>query len=146
MFVEYESDVEEERARVAELLENLRIEAEVLVFWLASGDVKSYQVIINGDDTDAEAVAQVEKVLEDEDWWNSLKNMRGKIRTGSSSAFEELSAIDDANVWPGSSSQERDVSVARYEDRLRTPNQTFPRKAIIQQPEQFWSQLRNAHP
>ena len=76
VFVEYESDVEEERARVAELLENLRIEAEVLVFWLASGDVKSYQVIINGDDTDAEAVAQVEKVLEDEEWWNSLKNMR----------------------------------------------------------------------
>jgi potassium/chloride transporter 9 len=119
VFVEYESDVEEERARVAELLENLRIEAEVLVFWLASGDVKSYQAIINGDDADAEAAAQVEKVLEDEDWWNSLKNMRGKIRTGSSSAFEELSAIDDANVWPGPSSQERDVSVARYEDRLR---------------------------
>jgi solute carrier family 12 (potassium/chloride transporters), member 9 len=118
VFVEYESDVEEERARVAELLENLRIEAEVLVFWLASGDVKSYQVIINGDETDAEAVAQVEKVLEDEEWWNSLKNMRGKIRTGSSSVVEELSVIDDANVWPGPS-QEREVSVARYEDRLR---------------------------
>jgi potassium/chloride transporter 9 len=119
VFVEYESDVEEERARVAELLENLRIEAEVLVFWLASGDVKSYQVIINGDETDAEVVAQVEKVLEDEEWWNSLKNMRGKIRTGSSSVFEELSVIDDANVWPGPSPQEREVSVARYEDRLR---------------------------
>jgi potassium/chloride transporter 9 len=119
VFVEYESDVEEERARVAELLENLRIEAEILVFWLASGDVKSYQVIINGDDTDAEAVAQVEKVLEDEEWWNSLKNMRGKIRTGTSSALEELSAIEDTNFWPGPSPQERDISMARYEDRVR---------------------------
>jgi potassium/chloride transporter 9 len=119
VFVEYESDVEEERSRVAELLENLRIEAEILVFWLASGNVKSYQVIINGDDTDAEAEAQVEKVLEDEDWWKGLKKIRGKGRTGDTSAFEELSTIDDANAWPSSSFQERDVSVARYEDRLR---------------------------
>ena len=118
VFVEYESDIEEERSRVAELLENLRIEAEVLVFWLASGDVKTYQVIINGDDTDAEAEAQVEKALEDEDWWKGLKKIRGKVRTGDTSAFEDLSATDDANAWPGSSFQERDVSMARYDDRL----------------------------
>jgi potassium/chloride transporter 9 len=119
VFVEYELDVEEERSRVAELLENLRIEAEILVFWLASGDVKSYKVIINGEYTDAAAAAQVEKVLEDEDWWKGLKKIRGKAGTGDTSALEELSAIDDANAWPGSSFQERDVSVARYEDRLR---------------------------
>ena len=119
VFVEYESEVEEERSRVAELLENLRIEAEILVFWLASGDVKSYQVIVNGNDTDVEAEAQVEKVLEDEDWWKGLKKVRGKIRTGDSSAFEELSVMDDANAWPGSSFQERDASVGGYEDRLR---------------------------
>jgi potassium/chloride transporter 9 len=46
VFVEYESDVEEERGRVMLLLENLRIEAEVLVFWLASGDLSTYEVIV----------------------------------------------------------------------------------------------------
>lgn len=40
VFVEYESDVDEERSRVTTLLRNLRIEAEVLVFWLASGNLK----------------------------------------------------------------------------------------------------------
>ena len=119
VFVEYESDVEEERSRVAELLENLRIEAEILVFWLASGDVKSYQVIVNGEDTDKEAEEQVEKVLEDEDWWKGIKKIRGKVRSGDTSAWEELSAIDDANAWSGISYQERDASVARYDDRLR---------------------------
>ena len=119
VFVEYESDVEEERSRVAELLENLRIEAEILVFWLASGTVKSYQVIINGDDIDGEAEAQVEKVLEDEDWWKGIKRIRGKVKTGDTSTFGELSALDDANAWPGTSFQEREVSLVRSEDRLR---------------------------
>lgn len=40
VFVEYESDVDEERERVTTLLRNLRIDAEVLVFWLASGNLK----------------------------------------------------------------------------------------------------------
>ena len=118
VFVEYESDVAEERARVAELLENLRIEAEILVFWLASGDVKSYQVIVNGDDTDAEAEQQVEKVLEDEDWWKGLKKLRGKIRTGETSALDDLSVLEEVSGWPGSLPA-RDTSVARYDDRLR---------------------------
>ena len=40
VFVEYETDVDEERGRVTTLLRNLRIEAEVMVFWLASGHLK----------------------------------------------------------------------------------------------------------
>ncbi len=38
VFVEYESDVEEERGRVKTLLDNLRIHADIRVFWLASGN------------------------------------------------------------------------------------------------------------
>jgi potassium/chloride transporter 9 len=48
VFVEYETDVEEERDRVTTLLKNLRIEAKILVFWLASGGLKMYEVIVNG--------------------------------------------------------------------------------------------------
>ena len=78
VFVEYESDVEEERARVGTLLEKLRIRAEVLVFWLAAGDVKSYQMVVNGNNTavDTETEDQVEKILEDEQWWADLKRHR----------------------------------------------------------------------
>lgn len=48
VFVEYGSDVEEERGRVKTLLDNLRIPAQVLVFWLASGELKTYRMIVNG--------------------------------------------------------------------------------------------------
>jgi hypothetical protein len=39
--VEYETDVEDERGRVEALLDKLRIAAEVLVFWLACGDLQA---------------------------------------------------------------------------------------------------------
>ena len=80
VFVEYESDVEEERGRVETLLENLRINAEVLVFWLASGDVKSYQVIVNGavSDSGTSMDEEIDKVLESEEWWQELQKLRGK--------------------------------------------------------------------
>ena len=114
VFVEYESDVAEERERVASLLENLRIEAQILVFWLASGDVRTYQVIVNGVEEDADAVRRVEKVLEDEEWWKDLQRLRGKVRTGEMSAIEELTIADDI-AWPSASFQHgRDTSAVRF--------------------------------
>ncbi|KAF3481624.1 uncharacterized protein GIQ15_04383 [Arthroderma uncinatum] len=78
VFVEYETDVEEERGRVMTLLERLRISAEVLVFWLASGDLQTYRVIINGEknNVDKDIMDSVEKTLEDEDWWKELGRYR----------------------------------------------------------------------
>lgn len=117
VFVEYESDVEEERARVSTLLENLRIRAEILVFWLASGDIRSYQLIVNGDSSsaDAEVEEQVEKVLEDEEWWSDLKRLRGKLSRGESTASESLAWAEDLSsatpAWPG----KRENSAARFE-------------------------------
>jgi solute carrier family 12 (potassium/chloride transporters), member 9 len=123
VFVEYESDVEEERARVATLLENLRIRAEILVFWLASGDVKSYQLVVNGDSSsaDAEVEEQVEKVLEDEEWWSDLKRLRGKISGGELTASESLAVAEElsgaAPAWPSASFQhgKRENSITRFE-------------------------------
>ena len=109
VFVEYESDVEEERARVKKLLSNLRIEAEVLVFWLASGDVKTYQVIVNGN-TEAAVICaeqQANDALKDEEWWHDIQKLRG--RRGDISATEELADIEGllhvAPAWPSSSFQ-----------------------------------------
>lgn len=93
VFVEYESDVEEERGRVKALLYNLRIRAEVLVFWLASGDLKTYQIIINGSTNAAGKSIEkhVDDVLQDEAWWRHVQELRGK--RNELSAVEELSEV-----------------------------------------------------
>lgn len=74
VFVEYETDVEDERIRVEALLEKLRIEAEVIVFWLACGDLNAYRIIVNGDNSPevADAQEKVNTVLRDEDWWQAV--------------------------------------------------------------------------
>jgi len=115
VFVEYESDVEEERSRVVSLLENLRIEAEVLVFWLACGDMKSYNLIVNGQDVDEESLDQCNKVLEDELWWKELQAVRGKVsKSGDMSAADALSMAEDF-TWPSSLPSKRENSMIQYE-------------------------------
>ncbi|KAK9767020.1 hypothetical protein K7432_003495 [Basidiobolus ranarum] len=47
-FVEHQRDVEEERRRVETLLENLRVEAELHVFWLDCEELTSYSAIVKG--------------------------------------------------------------------------------------------------
>lgn len=119
VFVEYESDVSEERARVSSLLENLRIEAEVFVFWLACGDLKSYNLIVNGQDVDDESLDQCNKVLEDELWWRELQAVRGKAnKTGDISATDALSIGEDF-TWPSSLPNRRDTSMIHFEGLRR---------------------------
>jgi len=105
VFVEYESDVEEERGRVKTLLENLRIEAEVLVFWLASGDLQSYEIIVNGSTPGKEYEDEVEKCLAGQDWWDEIQKIRGNH--GTTSATEDLSGIlASPNNWPEANFQQ----------------------------------------
>ena len=125
VFVEYESDVEEERGRVKTLLDNLRIEAEVLVFWLASGHVKTYQVIVNGDLDAAgiDAETEVNETLKDEEWWQDVQKLRG--RRGTISATEELADVEGllnvAPDWPSSSFRfhGQEPTVKRFEELKR---------------------------
>lgn len=105
VFVEYESDVEEERGRVQALLENLRIEAEVLVFWLASGDLQSYEIIVNGSTPGKEYEDEVEECLGGQDWWDEIQKIRGNKET--TSATEDLTGIlTTPNNWPEASFQQ----------------------------------------
>lgn len=107
VFVEYESDVEEERGRVTTLLTNLRIQAEVLVFWLACGDLNTYEVIVNGNREGeyAEAAKQIDEVLNDEEWWQDVQKLRAKPST--ISASQEIAHVEDllgaVTNWPTSS-------------------------------------------
>jgi potassium/chloride transporter 9 len=82
VFVEYETDVQEEHGRVQTLLEKLRIEAEILVFWLASGDLKSYRIIVNGEESDVDqmAVNHVESLLKYDSWWQGIRKFRDGCR------------------------------------------------------------------
>jgi potassium/chloride transporter 9 len=118
VFVEYESDVEEERGRVMLLLENLRIEAEVLVFWLASGDLSTYEVIVNGSSHNEEAEKEVEECLKGQEWWEEIQKIRGN--RGPSSGTEDLveiaSIFTAGSNWPESSFQQgpRGEKVERF--------------------------------
>ncbi|KAL6878997.1 amino acid permease-like protein [Trichoderma novae-zelandiae] len=85
VFVEYESEVKEEMARVRTLLEKLRIEAEVRVFWLASGQLDTYERIINGRSSSLDCEIVVGDALRDEEWWNDLEDFRGKSEPMSTS-------------------------------------------------------------
>lgn len=107
VFVEYESDVEEERGRVEALLEKLRIEAKVLVFWLACGDLKSYQVIVNGDVSPetADAWDTINSVLKDESWWHDIQRFRESAQ-GRNKLGKVAQLLGAVPSWPGSSFQE----------------------------------------
>jgi solute carrier family 12 (potassium/chloride transporters), member 9 len=90
VFVEYDTEVDEERARLKALLEKLRIEAEVQVFWLASGALATYDYIING--TIKNGIDKdVNQVLEKDEWWQELRDIRyGPSRSQQYQSLGEL--------------------------------------------------------
>ncbi len=96
VFVEYESEVEEELARVKALLEKLRIDAAVSVFWLASGNLKIYEHIINGSTEDFDTQIVVSEALKDEEWWDELQTYRGRTDLSQSQEMTQISHILDS--------------------------------------------------
>jgi potassium/chloride transporter 9 len=118
VFVEYESDVEEERGRVQSLLENLRIEAEVVVLWLASGKLPTYEIVVNGAEPSKKSLEEVEDCLSGQEWWDEIQKIRGK--RGPTSGTEDLSEIASifttGSAWPEASFQQgpRDERIERF--------------------------------
>ncbi|CAK7203501.1 hypothetical protein SEUCBS139899_006235 [Sporothrix eucalyptigena] len=106
VFVEYESEVEEERGRVEALLEKLRISAEVHVFWLASGDLTTYEAIIQGE-ADPNTEKFVGGVLGDSPWWRNLQEIRGKVTPDSNEDNEPGAAGPSASGWKGDAPRRR---------------------------------------
>lgn len=105
VFVEYESDVKEEQERVKKLLENLRIQAEVLVMWLSRGDLHSYEVIVNG--LAPEGDDDVEEILGKEEWWRELQKRRGQASSQDSpNHLADLAQLVSGAQWPSSSFQQ----------------------------------------
>ncbi|KAJ5949597.1 hypothetical protein N7454_001181 [Penicillium verhagenii] len=101
VFVEYETDVEDERGRVEALLDKLRIEAEVLVFWLACGDLKAYRIIVNGDTTPevADSQSHVDSALQDEEWWQGVLRARNHSESQAVDAVNDEMRLERAATW-----------------------------------------------
>ncbi|KAL2268596.1 hypothetical protein VTJ83DRAFT_3442 [Remersonia thermophila] len=93
VFVEYESEVEEERGRVKKLLEKLRIDAEILVFWLASGDLSTYETIVHGHYKGPEAEMLVNECLKNEDWWEDIRAYRGSHSVAEPQDFASIAQV-----------------------------------------------------
>lgn len=109
VFVEYETDVEDERGRVEALLDKLRIEAEVLVFWLACGDLQAYRIIVNGDTSGASTADQekVQSALQGEEWWRGVLRARAQDQDPQGSdQTSDLLHLDKAYTWQGPSSHD----------------------------------------
>ncbi|RYP79816.1 hypothetical protein DL769_002761 [Monosporascus sp. CRB-8-3] len=78
VFVEYENEIEEERRRLKALLEKLRIEAQIVVFALASGQLPTYEYIVNGDTSRSDTTYIVNELLKDDEWWKQLQCLRNE--------------------------------------------------------------------
>ncbi|BFZ62844.1 hypothetical protein YB2330_003954 [Saitoella coloradoensis] len=76
VFVEYAQDVAVERARVQELLDNLRIQAELVVLYLDSGRVQAYEHIVKGRVRPSAEADRLEEMLAHEEWWREIKTKR----------------------------------------------------------------------
>ena len=81
VFVEYESEVEEERGRVVALLDKLRIDGETHVFSLASGLLNTYEMIVNGRVNSPDVENTVNECLRDDEWWDDLQAFRGSSQS-----------------------------------------------------------------
>ncbi|KAK2752352.1 hypothetical protein FQN55_007392 [Onygenales sp. PD_40] len=136
VFVEYESDVEEERERVKTLLEKLRIEAKVLVFWLSSGELKSYRIIVSGDESGMvqEDINVVDEALKDEDWWQDVRRFRAGTQSPRKGAKvgQMAKLLSTAPSWPSSSFQHgrQRGSGKRFENLRKLIENSKRRKSV----------------
>ena len=96
-------------------MEKLRIDAEVKVFWLAAGELQSYELIINGACSDIDWEIIVNEALRDEDWWEELQTLRGKDDAmASSQDMNQLAhIIDSTSGRPGVYNPHEDYSELR---------------------------------
>lgn len=131
VFVEYEHEVEEESARVRALLEKLRIDAQIVVFYLASGHLNTYELIVNGKTNDIDTEIIVSEALKDEEWWEDLQSLRRQAEDLSSSQeLSQLAQILDSTAGrPGAYNPHEDPSNGRRQSMAEVAE--IPRKPDI---------------
>lgn len=132
VFVEYENEVTEEQGRVKALLDKLRIEADVVVFWLACEGLATYEMIIHGRSDTPDTELTVNKCLQDDPWWREVQAMRG--RSSNASASQELSSI--MNVTESTAGHHLDSMESQSTERRRASVallSDLPKKSTVSQ-------------
>jgi potassium/chloride transporter 9 len=131
VFVEYESEVHEEHARVLALLEKLRIDAEVNVFCLSSGDLNTYEIIVNGVSHDIDWEIVVNDTLRNEEWWDDVQMYRGRADNMSSTQeLDQLEQIyDSTSGRPGLYNPHEEIYERRRASTTDVPE--LPRRPAI---------------
>jgi potassium/chloride transporter 9 len=108
---------------------------QIMVFWLASGDLSMYEVIVNGQDEGKleQAAKDIDFSLEDERWWQDIKRLR---RPEYLSASQELAHATDlleaVTQWPTASFQHgrRDDKPKRFAALQRMLRQAKSRASV----------------
>jgi potassium/chloride transporter 9 len=146
-FVEYENEVEQEKQRVESLLVSLRIVAEVRVFWLACGDLKTYEVIVNGvkgDDYD-KTHQNANETLRDEIWWQEVQSFRKEEL----SALRDLAELQGDNFHgslPNKPRQPNEAAVRRLQRLLRKAKRRISKSGMDDLQSQMRVQLSHLDP
>ncbi|GKT99944.1 na+ k+ 2cl-cotransporter [Fusarium langsethiae] len=131
VFVEYESEVHEEHARVLALLEKLRIDAQVNVFCLSSGELNTYEIIVNGVGHDIDWEIVVNDTLRNEEWWDDVQMYRGRADNMSSTQeLDQLEQIyDSTSGRPGLYNPHEEIYERRRASTTDVPE--LPRQPAI---------------
>jgi potassium/chloride transporter 9 len=135
VFVEYESEVEEERGRVKALLDKLRIDADVLVFWLASGSLWTYEAVIHGHFEKPEIENMVNECLKNQEWWEDLQNYRGSSSMTQSQELASISHVmESTSGRPGLYNPHNEPSGSKERRRHSLAQLTeLPKKPTVSQ-------------
>ncbi|KAM0347936.1 hypothetical protein ACHAPU_004435 [Fusarium lateritium] len=131
VFVEYESEVHEEHARVLALLEKLRIDAQVKVFCLASGSLHTYEIIVNGIGHDIDWEIVVNDTLRNQTWWDDVQMFRGREdNMTSTQELDQLEHIyDSTSGRPGLYNPHEEIYERRRASTTDVPE--LPRRPAI---------------
>ncbi|KAF5001387.1 hypothetical protein FGRMN_1083 [Fusarium graminum] len=131
VFVEYESEVHEEHARVLALLEKLRIDAQVKVFCLASGSLHTYEIIVNGIGHDIDWEIVVNDTLRNQTWWDDVQMFRGREdNMTSTQELDQLEHIyDSTSGRPGLYNPHEEIYERRRASTTDIPE--LPRRPAI---------------
>lgn len=84
VFVEKSSETEDERRRLTELLESLRITAEIKIICFEDGSLSSYNFLVKGyarTPSNQTKFDNLSKILENDQWWKNLVEARETLRS-----------------------------------------------------------------
>ncbi|CAH6723945.1 vacuolar cation-chloride cotransporter 1 [[Candida] jaroonii] len=126
VFVEHESEIEDEKSRVNNLLSTLRIDAEIKPVCLDSGLLNAYNYIVKGynkTSTNKLDYDKIDKVLRTEQWWKNLQSTRDTLKELEKSKLRKKNVSINPELMP--LGLNRSMTVKSNEERTRRRRDTI---------------------